>query len=403
MSAVLNLEISSAHLFRNADAKGLASSLTEARAALQSAFSLYETALAEHNFSVPQVPVVNLPLWEFGHVAWFQERWLLRNTGLDRGVLCDPRAQLEASMLQEADELYDSSAVNHSTRWSLPLPDLNATRAYADKVLAQSLERLNASKTDSESHYLFWLCAAHEFMHAEAFSYMANTLQLAGAASFAQAMFVGSPLIYGVSSFPCERLRFGFDNESAEQTKEVRLVDAKAVELDRLPVNWQMLQEFRSSPSYFDDKYWPGTAKAWLHAETRTPYSGERISKAKPLNPGHDASSAAHVSYWEAQAWCLWHGRALPTEAQWLAAVAADDLPWGHVWEWTRTEFAPFSGFVAHPYEDYSQPWFNKGFRVLKGGSIYTHARMKHPLYRNFFLPNRDDVCTGFRSCRVAI
>jgi len=56
-----------------------------------------------------------------------------------------------------------------------------------------------------------------------------------------------------------------------------------------------------------------------------------------------------------------------------------------------------FAGFVADPYEDYSQPWFNTR-KVLRGGSFATSARIARPLYRNFFTPERNDVIAGFRT-----
>ena len=50
----------------------------------------------------PKLAIVNPPLWEIGHVAWFQERWCLR---------WQPAGALRASRLDGADALYDSSAV----------------------------------------------------------------------------------------------------------------------------------------------------------------------------------------------------------------------------------------------------------------------------------------------------
>jgi EgtB-related family protein len=53
---------------------------------------------------------------------------------------------------------------------------------------------------------------------------------------------------------------------------------------------------------------------------------------------------------------------------------------------------------VAHPYRDYSAPWF--GDRpVLRGASHATSPRMAHPRYRNYFTPERNDLHAGFRSC----
>jgi gamma-glutamyl hercynylcysteine S-oxide synthase len=73
---------------------------------------------------------------------------------------------------------------------------------------------------------------------------------------------------------------------------------------------------------------------------------------------------------------------------------------WGDVWEWTGTTFAPFPGFEADPYRDYSAPWFGS-HRVVRGASFATRARMKHPKYRNFYLPARDDIFVGFRTCAL--
>jgi gamma-glutamyl hercynylcysteine S-oxide synthase len=388
--------MNAAHQFRHANGPELHLCLLEARAALDRAFAVHESSLSATDFHVPKLPTVNLPLWEYGHVAWFQERWLLRNPQLALGVDCDPSAPLSASVLVGADAIYDSSAIDHDSRWQLSLPNGVRTKQYASDVLSVALEKLGEAGVNDPSGYLFWLCAAHEFMHAEAFSYTANTLALPGAADFTADCLRQASLLQGVCSDYAEPARFYFDNEAVEQVVQARNIDAQLLDLDKLPVSWEMLLEFRSAKSYRHEKFWPanGGGARWLHENAD---SSRKI--AKPLVPNDLTSAACHVSFWEAQAWCLWRGRALPTEAQWLAGVANGNLLWGHVWEWTASEFSAFSGFVAHPYRDYSQPFFNKGLQVLKGGSIYTHARMKHPLYRNFFLPHRDDVCTGFRSC----
>jgi EgtB-related family protein len=116
-----------------------------------------------------------------------------------------------------------------------------------------------------------------------------------------------------------------------------------------------------------------------------------------PLEP---AEAACHLTLHEAEAWCRWAGRRLPTEAEWeCAAVSAPDtFRWGDAWEWTASAFAPFPGFRPHPYRDYSAPWFD-GRPVLRGASPFTQPRLRHPRYRNFFPATRSDVPAGFRSC----
>jgi len=87
-----------------------------------------------------------------------------------------------------------------------------------------------------------------------------------------------------------------------------------------------------------------------------------------------------------------------------VAVCAAGDSAFGcrqmigNVWEWTASDFVPFPGFAADPYEDYSRPWFHTR-KVLRGGSFATSARLARPLYRNFFTPERNDVIAGFRTC----
>ena len=68
----------------------------------------------------------------------------------------------------------------------------------------------------------------------------------------------------------------------------------------------------------------------------------------------------------------------------------------GNAWEWTSTAFAPYPGFEAGPYQEYSEPWFHT-HRVLRGGSFATRARLVHSRWRNFYTPERRDIFAGIR------
>jgi EgtB-related family protein len=115
-----------------------------------------------------------------------------------------------------------------------------------------------------------------------------------------------------------------------------------------------------------------------------------------------------HVSLAEAEAYCRWVGRRLPTESEWEFAArnGGGDARERHapmiggVWEWTATPFAPYPGFTPDPYRDYSQPWFHT-HQVLRGGSFATTARIATNRYRNFYMPERSDMFAGFRTCAV--
>ena len=88
----------------------------------------------------PMLAIVNPPLWEIGHVSWFQERWCLRLR--TDGSLGD-------SILPGADALYDSSAVAHDTRWDLRLPTRAETLAYMTRVLEAAIRRALATRLPS--------------------------------------------------------------------------------------------------------------------------------------------------------------------------------------------------------------------------------------------------------------
>ena len=115
----------------------------------------------------PRLAITNPPLWEIGHVGWFQERWCLR---------LRPSGALADSMLRDADALYDSATVAHDTRWDLPLPDLAATRAYLANVLERVRERLAREPENESLQYFVRLVICHEDMHGEAFHYTRQTL-----------------------------------------------------------------------------------------------------------------------------------------------------------------------------------------------------------------------------------
>jgi hypothetical protein len=122
-------------------------------------------SLGDNGPAVPLLQIVNPPLWELGHVAWFQEFWLHRGGNFDA-----------SSILRHADRWYDSARVAHDTRWTLDLPDWKATRAYFEEVFQRSLSLLNGDSLTDARAYFAQLAINHHDMHNEAFSYMWQTL-----------------------------------------------------------------------------------------------------------------------------------------------------------------------------------------------------------------------------------
>jgi len=331
----------------------------------------------------PKLEIVNPPLWEIGHVSWFQERWCLRLRA--DGSLAD-------SMLPDADALYDSATVAHDTRWDLPVPDLKATRAYGEAVLGRVRERL-AREPESESlRYFVRLATFHEDMHAEAFHYTRQTLGYPEPSVPDSAR--ANEIDHGDIELLGGRFQLGaipgygfvFDNEKWAHEVEIapfRISRTVVSNADYLAY----VQQGGRPP-----RYWKMTNGAWLE---------RRFDRWRLLAP---EEAVRHVDWNEAQAYCRWAGRRLPSEAEWeyaagegafgLAGVA------GRVWEWTASTFAPYPGFEIDPYKEYSEPWFGT-HKVLRGGSFSTPERLLRNTFRNFYTPDRGDVFAGLRTCSV--
>ncbi len=340
---------------------------------------------------VPVAPGLNPPLWEWGHVAWFQQWWVGRNRQRERGMHCDPQHARPPAQLAQADDLYDSSRVPHDARWALRLPGLAPTREALADTLCDTLRLLDALPPDpgDDALYFFRLVALHEAMHAEAACYMAHALgfEVPVHASHGRPAAPGGPAerVVPAQAWPLgwHGPGFAFDNELRAHP-----VTLESFRIDDRPVSWDRFDAFVQSGGYADRRCWSDAGWAWR----------QQARPAQPTFPRGQAP-ATHLSLHEAQAWCAWAGRRLPTEAQWeCAALTQPGFAWGRVWEWTASPFTPFAGFAPHPYRDYSQPWFGTR-QVLRGASDATSACLAHPRYRNFFEPHRTDIHSGFRSC----
>ena len=315
----------------------------------------------------PKLPIVNPPRWEIGHVGWFQEWWCLRDAREDR-----------ASILAGADRLYNSATVAHDSRWALPLPSFRETLAYRDEITERLVERVRRGDADP---YFVRLAVRHEDMHAEAFHYTRQTLAYPEPDAAVRAL---EPGIHGDVEFAGGLFRLGampedgfvFDNE-----KWSHPLVLEPFRISRRCVTNAEYQEFVRSGG--------NPPRYWRNGEVR------RFDRWVPRVPDEPVM---HVSWHDAQAYCAFAGRRLPTEAEWECAALHGLEGTGQVWEWTASDFLPYPGFVRDPYKEYSEPWFAT-HKVLRGGSFATPARIARPRFRNFYTPERADMFCGFRTC----
>ncbi len=396
----------------------------------------------------PRLAIVNPPLWEIGHVGWFQEHWCLRYT---------PNSENGPSRLAGADALYDSAIVPHDARWDLPLPSFDDTLAYLAQTLERVLERLEREGATRHLAYFIQLAAFHEEMHCEAFTYTRQTLAYPAPRTDTVARGDGEGPCGGDVGVPGGDFWLGaaaddgfvFDNE-----KWAHRVRVAPFCMARAPVTNGEFAAFVDDGGYRRRELWSPSGWAWregARAEAPCYWKQERggwLARAyDEWLPLALHAPVIHVSWYEADAYCRWAGRRLPTEAEWeFAAAAAGDTPsgkrrypwgnsdadstranlfgvaagcvdvsafaagdsafgcrqmFGNVWEWTAEWFRPYPGFVRDPYQEYSEPWFH-GHKVLRGGCHATRAGLLRNTWRNFYSPDRRDVFAGFRTCATA-
>lgn len=380
--------ISPASATRKGNAATLAAALQATRARTLGLLQAWQHALPA--LAIGYATELNPPLWELGHIGWFQEWWIARNPQRARGARADPACVRHAPHLPSADTLFDSGAVAHTTRWDLPLPGAEATQRYLAAVQADTLDLLAQAGSDDDALYFWRLVLFHEAMHNEAAVYMAQALQVPVPYDLAWRGDVAAS--QGKASADIEvpaqtwwlgssDAGFHFDNELQQQP-----VALSAFRMDAAAVTWARYLAFAEATGHALPPHVRRHGGAWEQ---------QHFGQWRPLEP---ESPAVHLSCDDAEAWCRWAGRRLPTEAEWeCAALTQPDMRWGQVWEWTASSFEPYPGFVAHPYRDYSEPWFGSR-RVLRGACAATAAIMVHPRYRNYFMPERRDIFAGFRS-----
>jgi iron(II)-dependent oxidoreductase len=415
----------------------------------------------------PRLAIVNPLRWEIAHVAFFQEFWLLRHLrGFD--------AIRPASHL-DPDKLYDSARVAHDTRWDLPLPSKRETIAYMRQILDRVVEETMKGAGDLrdaggyDEAYFLELALLHEDMHSEAITYTRQTLGVRSPgfsrnvrrrtappeggttnARLGDAQIPGGGFMLGSE----DDSGFVFDNEQWAHE-----VVVESFSISRTAVTQAEFAEFVDDAGYRRRELWSDEGWGWREiagaahpvywrSEGDGQWERRVFDQWVLLEPD---LPVIHVNWYEAEAYCRWAKRRLPTEAEWEMAASCEPAadgrgvasrkrkcPWGdepptperanldwrggggvpvnaaaagdsafgvrqmigNVWEWTATDFGPYTGFAAGPYKEYSAPWFGD-HKVLRGGCWVTRSRLIRNNYRNFYKPDRRDVWAGFRTCGV--
>jgi iron(II)-dependent oxidoreductase len=410
--------------------------------------------LSDEQLIGPQLATVNPLIWEIGHLAWFQERFVLRQT-------CQ-----EEPILPFADAIWDSGTIPHDTRWRLQLPTRQETLTYMGEVANRVADRAAArTGTDVVRHFALYTVAHHD-MHTEAITYTRQALgypappltsvpaQASGSAEPAggaagDVEVPGCRYLLGATrdqpfvfdhekwAHPVAVPEFAIARRLVTQGEFAAFVDDRGYERPELwsTPGW----EWRQAAGATQPVYWQLDGAGWSrrHFDVWVPLEADL--------------AMIHVSYHEVEAYCRWARRRLPTEAEWevVASTTPGQLgadlvtdrrayPWGdefptpahapldwqgmgpspvgaypagdsahgcrqlvgNVWQWTATTFLPYPNFERDAYRDNAEPWFGSR-KVLRGGAWATRSRFVRNTFRNYFTPDRRDVLAGFRTCSL--
>jgi ergothioneine biosynthesis protein EgtB len=392
--------------FRTARPQQLAEALRDARRHTLALFDCFAAAGMDVSSRVPLLRSVNPPLWELGRIAWFAEWFILREAASSH-----PADAVYNSLLTRGDDLFDAVNVPHRGRWTLELPSTGGVKTYCHEVLDRVLDKLSREAGVDAALYPYRLALAHEDLRAEALLAMLQTLGLEappGAAGELSApvrlppsvdiAFAGGTLQMGSADGP----GFVFDNERGQHPSHVA-----PFRMASLAVSNAQYLDFVEDGGYQDRRFWSLAGLAWLMRQERSAprdwvrdgarWHTVRFGQPVMLPAGEPVR---HVCLYEAQAYCAWAERRLPSEAEWEYAALSGHAAfhWGQLWEWTASPFEAYPGFVAGPWRDYSAPHFSS-HQVLRGASFATPARLASTTFRHFELPERDDIFAGFRTC----
>jgi iron(II)-dependent oxidoreductase len=338
-------------------------------------------------------PLLSPLAWDLGHIANFEELWLVQTIG--------QREPLHG----ELGRFYDAIENPRKSRGELPILRDTELRSYLADVRERTLEVLDEVDIGADAEnpllregFVYEMLLAHEQQHNETMlqllqgvadytlpshletrltsPFIANTAnEDEVTAGQGQAITIDA----GEYEIGAPSRGFAYDNERPRHS-----VELAAFAIDRTPIDNATYLRFMEDTGAEPPLYWESDGGGWVLT---------RMGGRDPINPAHPV---LHVSWHEADALARWAGKRLPSEQEWEAAQPRL-AGVGQAWEWTSSDFLAYPGFKAFPYPEYSQVFFGDEYKVLRGASWATHPDVARPSFRNWDLPQRRQIFAGIR------
>ncbi len=360
---------------------------------------------------------IELPAaWRVGQVAWFQEYWIGRHLQRNRGRNAEPGSLRLASIEPQADAWFAARPLADSpsalASWGPNNPCHGGLRDYLVATLDSTLELLEKCGDSDDELYAYRIALLHEDRVVEALAALARAVDLplpAGDALMPQWPAHGRRQPLGFAS---QSITLGMPGTSFAPDNERPAADVAVAEfeIDAQPVCWAQYAEFASDGGYDEPQWWSRTGWEWVQASgRRAPRYVEQLAGSVLLHRQGQMQRAAqgqsvlHANAHEAEAFCRWAGRRLPTEAEWAVAVresAAKGFAWGDAFEWVAGTARAWPGQSNGPAA-LDVPPQGADWRVLRGASRATVPRQRHAQARRYALAQRDDLFCSFRSCAL--
>jgi len=401
--------------------------------------------LEKDDFVIQTAFFMSPPKWHIGHVSWIYEA-IISKLDKDYEFYSKEFSEYLNSYYQQFGTPQDKGLRGISSR-----PTVDQIFQYFNTI-NQRVEKFIESKSLSENEIkLITIGFHHECQHQELLVYdlqhlLAEQYRPTRKNEIPKQESVEKKSVHikgGLYTMGYNGKDYCYDIELPEH--KIYLNDYK---IDEYPITNQQFMEFIKDRGYENYKYWLSDGWEKVKANKwKAPMYWEKIDGEwnvrdflgiRKINPNQPV---CHVSFYEADAYCKWAGKRLPTEAEWEKAACWNEekhekttFPWGNelptedkcnllesyfwgcseigsfpkgvshlgcqhmigdVWEWTASEFTGYPGFKTG-FDEYNDKWFTNQ-KVLRGGSFGTPKMSIRSSYRNFFRLDERWLFSGFR------